>query len=166
MHSLGSSAVPVVANLRDVAAVRQLAHNALEIDCGYIAVLVNDAGGGTFGAMEPTSGDELRESIAVHVHAPFVLTGTLAPIVAGRAAGLIINVASIGAQLAPAGLSLFHAGTSAPATSRYSDGHVAAHRHHEAAARPRARDPARAAFCPSWRPQPTCAPKDVDAEAQ
>jgi NAD(P)-dependent dehydrogenase (short-subunit alcohol dehydrogenase family) len=112
IRTLGA-AVPVVVDLQDLAAVRRLAREALEVSGGYVAVLVNNAGGGTFAPTESTTDEQVRESLAVHVHAPFVLTGLLAPIMAERSAGAIVNVGSIGVQVAPAGLSLFHASKAA-----------------------------------------------------
>jgi NAD(P)-dependent dehydrogenase (short-subunit alcohol dehydrogenase family) len=76
-------------------------------------VLINNAGGGTFATTEATTDAQIVESLAVHVHAPFVLTGLLAPVMAQRGAGVVINISSIGVQLAPPGLGLFHAGKAA-----------------------------------------------------
>ena len=80
---------------------------------GYVAVLVNNAGGGSFAATEDTPDEQVVDSLAVHVRAPFVLTGLIAPAMVQSAGGVIVNVGSIGAQVAPPGLSLFHAGKAA-----------------------------------------------------
>lgn len=109
----GGTAVPLIADLADAAAVRRLGQESLRVSGGRIAVLVNNAGGGTYATTEATTDDQIRESIAVQVHAPYVLTGLLAPIMAAYGAGSIVNVGSIGTTLAPAGLSLFHASKAA-----------------------------------------------------
>lgn len=113
IRSSGNTAVPILADLSSHAEVRKLAHAALETAGGYVRVLVNNAGGGAYGPTESTTDDQIAESLAVHVHAPFALTGVLAPVMAQRSAGVIVNVGSVGAQLAPAGLSLFSAGKAA-----------------------------------------------------
>lgn len=109
----GGTALALTADLSDTAAVRTLATDALEVAGGVIDVLVNNAGGGTFAATEDTTDDMFDVAFKVHVKAPFILTAALAPLMAQRGGGAIVNVGSISADLAASGVAIFQASKAA-----------------------------------------------------
>jgi NAD(P)-dependent dehydrogenase (short-subunit alcohol dehydrogenase family) len=103
----GGRADFVAADLADADSVRALARRAVELGGGHVGILVNNAGVFPFG---PTQGatDECIDAVyAVNVKAPFILTGELAPAMAARGKGSIINVLTMVAHFGVAGMALY-----------------------------------------------------------
>lgn len=76
--------------------VQRLAREAAEVAGGQIDILVNNAG--VWGMPEPTgevSERALLDSYQTNIIAPFLLTGALAPEMAERGHGAVVNVGSI-----------------------------------------------------------------------
>jgi NAD(P)-dependent dehydrogenase (short-subunit alcohol dehydrogenase family) len=76
--------------------VRRLAGLATEAAGGHLDILVNNAAM----LLMPTptaevSEQQLRDAFAVNVFAPFMLTGAIAPAMAERGSGAIVNIGSI-----------------------------------------------------------------------
>ena len=82
----------VAADLADAGSVRALARRATELGGGRVDILVNNAGVFPFGPTASASGEDIDAVYAVNVKAPFILTGELAPAMAARGEGSIINV--------------------------------------------------------------------------
>ena len=94
----GGSARLVAADLADPAHVERLAKEAGEID-----ILVNNAG---FAAWGPTAGFDIAAfdaMFASNVRAPFYLVAALAPAMAARGTGSIINISSMAGRLGLSG---------------------------------------------------------------
>lgn len=109
----GGIAVAMVADLSDPVSIRRLAAQALDMAGGAIDVLVNNAGGGTFAPTEETTEEMFDTSFTVHVKAPFILTATLAPLMARQGRGVIVNVGSISVDHATSGTAAFQASKAA-----------------------------------------------------
>jgi NAD(P)-dependent dehydrogenase (short-subunit alcohol dehydrogenase family) len=106
IRAAGGKADFVAADLADAAGVRDLAARAVELAGGGVDVLVNNAGVFPFGATVDT-GEEVLDFIhAVNVKAPYLLVQALAPGMAARGHGAIVNVttrvASVGMPVAGA----------------------------------------------------------------
>jgi NAD(P)-dependent dehydrogenase (short-subunit alcohol dehydrogenase family) len=104
----GGRARFVAANLSDPAEVRRLAEDAGDID-----ILVNNAGFSVFG---PTAGLEVEKFDALfasNVRAPFFLVAALAPGMATRGKGAIINMSSMAGQIGLAGGAAYGASKAA-----------------------------------------------------
>ena len=94
IEAAGGAARFIAADLSDVAQVRQLADAAGDLD-----VLVNNAGFSWFGAtpdLDPATFDDM---FAANVRSAYYLTAAVAPAMAARGSGAIINVASMAAQV-------------------------------------------------------------------
>ena len=94
IEAAGGTARFIAADLSDVAQVRQLAGAAGDLD-----VLVNNAGFSWFGAtpdLDPATFDDM---FAANVRSAYYLTAAVAPAMAARGSGAIINVASMAAQV-------------------------------------------------------------------
>jgi NAD(P)-dependent dehydrogenase (short-subunit alcohol dehydrogenase family) len=91
----GGRGVFLRADLSDAGAVVDLAGRAHEAAAGPVDVLVHSAGVGTIGPTADIGAEVLDLLWAVNVRAPFLLTGRLAPRMADRGHGSIINVSSI-----------------------------------------------------------------------
>lgn len=91
----GGTAIPLVGDLgREPRAVRELASRALDLVDGELGILVNNAGIYPSLPTAALTDDALEAVLAVNVRAPHVLTGVIAPAMAERGRGVIINVGS------------------------------------------------------------------------
>ena len=97
----------VVADLADGGSVRALARRAVELGGGHVDILVNNAGVFPFGPTQGASDEDIDTVYAVNVKAPFILTGELAPAMAARGKGSIINVLTMVAHFGVAGMALY-----------------------------------------------------------
>ena len=99
---------PVVLDVRDVAAAEAAINDAIGRH-GRIDVLVNNAGHGQVGAVEETTGAELREIMDVHLHGPAALVRAVLPHMRQRGSGAIVQMSSFGGQLSVAGFGAYSA---------------------------------------------------------
>lgn len=113
VEEAGGRATLLLADLADHQAVLGLARAALEVANGCIDVLVNNAGGGAFGATADVTRQDFDGAYNLLVGAPFFLTGAIAPRMAEKGRGAIVNVSSAGATRGIGGLSLFNSAKAA-----------------------------------------------------
>lgn len=91
----GGSAVFVAADLgASTAAVRRFAQEATAALGGRVDVLVNNAGVYPATATDALTDDDLETILAVNVRAPHVLVAALAPAMAERGSGAVVNIGS------------------------------------------------------------------------
>ncbi|MDH2424449.1 SDR family NAD(P)-dependent oxidoreductase [Sphaerisporangium sp. TRM90804] len=105
----GGRAVFVQADLTDRASVLRLAREALDASGGRVDILVNNAGIYPFTGTEETSEEVYDQTFAVNVKAPFFLVAALAPAMADRGQGAVINLSSMAAGFAMPGGALYGA---------------------------------------------------------
>jgi NAD(P)-dependent dehydrogenase (short-subunit alcohol dehydrogenase family) len=104
IRKTGGSARFFAADLSDLDALGALAEAAAEAQ-----VLVNNAGFGWFGPtaeLEPAAFDEM---FAANVRAAYYLTAALAPRMAARGKGSVVNVGSVGGQIGLPGSAAYSA---------------------------------------------------------
>jgi NAD(P)-dependent dehydrogenase (short-subunit alcohol dehydrogenase family) len=102
----GGQADFLEADLRNGESARDLARRAMEI-AGHVDILVNNAGVFPFGPTAETKEAEIDDVYATNVKAPFVLVGELAPKMAERGEGAIVNVSSMVGDFGQAGMALY-----------------------------------------------------------
>lgn len=107
IRATGGKADFVVADLVDEASARALARDAAELGGGKVDILVNSAGVFPFGPTAQTTDDSFDLVYAVNVKAPFFLVAALAPAMAARGSGAIVNVTTMVAHFGQAGMALY-----------------------------------------------------------
>jgi NAD(P)-dependent dehydrogenase (short-subunit alcohol dehydrogenase family) len=103
----GGRADFVAADLGDEASARQLARQAAELGGGHVDILVNNAGIFPFGPTHEASEADFDQVFAVNVRAPFFLVAELAPGMAKRGHGAIINVTTMVAEFGAPQMALY-----------------------------------------------------------
>ena len=98
IQSAGGRARFAAADLGDVADTRRLGQDAADVD-----VLVNNAGFAALGATETFDVDGFDALFASNVRSPFILVAAIAPRMAARGNGCIINIGSMAGQIGLSG---------------------------------------------------------------
>jgi NAD(P)-dependent dehydrogenase (short-subunit alcohol dehydrogenase family) len=103
----GGSAVFVATDLIDADAALDLASQATEALDGRVDILVNSAGVLTFGPTESHDEATFDAVYTLNVKAPWFLVGALAPSMAERGSGSIVNVSTMVASFGMDGMALY-----------------------------------------------------------
>ncbi|KUN01092.1 short-chain dehydrogenase [Streptomyces yokosukanensis] len=103
----GGKADFLAADLRDAASARQLARQATELGGGRVDILVNSAGIFPFGPTAQASPEDVDAVYDLNVKVPFHLVAQLAPAMAERGRGTIVNVSTMVAEYGVAGMALY-----------------------------------------------------------
>jgi NAD(P)-dependent dehydrogenase (short-subunit alcohol dehydrogenase family) len=107
IRALGGTADFAAADLSDSASVRELAETARTLGGGHIDILVNNAGIYPFGPTADFDESSFNAVYDVNVKAPFILAGLLAPQMADRGHGAIVNISTALATRGMAGGALY-----------------------------------------------------------
>ena len=103
----GGKADFISSDLRDAASARALARRAVELGGGHVDILINNAGVYPFSPAHETSEESFDDVYALNVKAPYFLVAELAPLMAQRGKGAIVNVSTMAADFGMEGLSLY-----------------------------------------------------------
>lgn len=103
----GGRADFIAAHLRDADSARQVAEQALALGDGHVDVLVNSAGVFPFGPTADTTEASFDEVYDLNVKVPYFLVGALAPGMAERGRGAVVNVTTMVAQFGMPGMALY-----------------------------------------------------------
>ena len=107
IRAAGGKADFIAADLADADSVRALARRAVELGGGHVDILVNNAGVFPFGPTQDASDADIDTVYAVNVKAPFILVAELAPAMAARGKGAVVNVLTMVAHFGIAGMALY-----------------------------------------------------------
>lgn len=107
IRALGGKADFISSDLRDASSARETAQKALELGGGHVDILINNAGIFPFGPTDKTTEEEFDRVYSVNVKAPYFLVGELAPLMAKRGKGAIVNVSTMVADYGASGMSLY-----------------------------------------------------------
>ena len=107
IRAAGGKADFIQSDLRDAASARTVAKRALELGNGHVDILINNAGVFPFGPTHEMT-EELFDSVyALNVKAPYFLVAEIAPLMAKRGKGAIVNVSTMVADYGAPGMSLY-----------------------------------------------------------
>jgi NAD(P)-dependent dehydrogenase (short-subunit alcohol dehydrogenase family) len=107
LRAAGAKADFISSDLRDAASARAVARKAVELGGGHVDILINNAGIFPFGPTHDMSEASFDEVYALNVKAPYFLVAELAPSMAQRGKGAIVNVSTMVAAYGAPGLSLY-----------------------------------------------------------
>jgi NAD(P)-dependent dehydrogenase (short-subunit alcohol dehydrogenase family) len=107
IQAAGGKADFVAGDLATAGGVQALARAAVDLGGGHVDILVNNAGVFPGGPTAATTADDIDSVYAVNVRAPFLLVGQLAPAMAERGHGVIVNVLTMVARFGMAGMALY-----------------------------------------------------------
>jgi NAD(P)-dependent dehydrogenase (short-subunit alcohol dehydrogenase family) len=107
IRAAGGKADFIAADLADADSVRALGRQAIDFGGGHVDILVNNAGVFPFGPTADARDEDIDGVYDVNVKAPFILVGELAPAMATRGKGAIVNVLTMAAQFGIAGMALY-----------------------------------------------------------
>jgi len=113
IRDAGGTADFVAADLRDEAGARALAAQATELGGGRVDVLVNSAGIFPFGPTAETTEQGFDDVVGINVKAPYFLVAALAPAMAERGEGAVVNVTTMVAEFGAAGMGIYGASKAA-----------------------------------------------------
>ncbi len=109
----GGKADFLAVELAGAESARELARRAVEVGGGRVDILVNNAGVFPAGPTPEMTEADIDEVFAVNVKVPFVLVAQLAPAMAARGTGAIVNVGSMAGEFGIAGMALYGASKAA-----------------------------------------------------
>jgi len=109
---LGERAYPLLADLSEPDAAARLVRDA-EAALGQVDILVNNAGTGAFAPTQGFPEDMFDAVMGTNLKVPFFLVGEIAPGMAERGTGAIVNVTTMAGQLGMAGMAVYGASKAA-----------------------------------------------------
>lgn len=107
IRALGGAADFIASDLHDAASAREVARKAVELAGGHINILVNNAGIFPFGPTEKTTEEDFERVYSLNVKAPYFLVAELAPLMAKKGKGAIVNISTMVADYGAPGMSLY-----------------------------------------------------------
>lgn len=107
IRAQGGEADFIPSDLRGVPSVHEVARIAVELGKGHVDILINNAGVFPFGPTEQTTEEMFDSVYSLNVKTPYFLVGELAPLMAKRGKGAIVNVSTMVADYGVSGMSLY-----------------------------------------------------------
>ncbi|WP_405914223.1 SDR family oxidoreductase [Streptomyces sp. NBC_00963] len=109
IRAAGGKADYVRAELSGAASARELAKRALETSGGQIDILINNAGTAVFGPTAETLEENWEMMFNTNLKGHFFLVAELAPKMAARGKGVIVNTSTMVGQFAVPGMAVYGA---------------------------------------------------------
>jgi NAD(P)-dependent dehydrogenase (short-subunit alcohol dehydrogenase family) len=107
IRAAGGQADFLPSDLRDASSAREVAKRAIDLASGKIDILINNAGVFPFGPTHETTEDSFDKVYSLNVKVPYFLVAELAPPMAKRGKGAIVNLSTMVADYGAAGMSLY-----------------------------------------------------------
>jgi NAD(P)-dependent dehydrogenase (short-subunit alcohol dehydrogenase family) len=107
VRAAGGTADFISSDLKDTSSAREVARRAVELGNGHVDILINNAGVFPFGPTDEAT-EELFDGVySLNVKVPYFLVAELAPLMAKRGKGAIVNVSTMVADYGVSGMSLY-----------------------------------------------------------
>ena len=113
IRGAGGKADFISSDLRDASSAREVARKAIELGNGRVDILVNNAGIYPFGPTHETTEESFDRVYSLNVKVPYFLVAELAPLMAKRGKGAIVNLSTMVADYGAAGMALYGSSKSA-----------------------------------------------------
>ena len=107
LQAMGGKADFISSDLRDAASAREVARKAIKIGNGHVDILINNAGIYPFGPTHEMTEEMFERVYSLNVKAPYFLVAELAPLMAKRGKGAIVNLSTMAADYGAPGMSLY-----------------------------------------------------------
>ena len=107
IRAAGGKADFISSDLRDAASARDVARQAVELGHGNVDILLNNAGMFPFGPTHEATEEVFDSVYSLNVKAPYFFVAELAPLMAKRGKGAIVNVSTMVADYGVSGMSLY-----------------------------------------------------------
>ena len=107
IRAAGGKADFLASDLRDASSAREVARRAVELGNGHVDILINNAGIYPFGPTHEMTEDMFERVYSLNVKVPYFFVAELAPLMAKRGKGAIVNVSTMVADYGAAGMSLY-----------------------------------------------------------
>lgn len=107
IRAAGGKADFIASDLRDAASAREVAKQAIELGSGHVDILINNAGIYPFGPTHEMTEEQFDRVFSLNVKAPYFLVAELAPQMAKRGKGAIVNLSTMVADYGAPGTSLY-----------------------------------------------------------
>jgi len=107
IRAAGGKANFISSDLHDATGAREVARKAIELGNGHVDILINNAGIYPFGPTHEMTEEMFERVYSLNVKAPYFLVAELAPLMAKRGKGAIVNVSTMAADYGAPGMSLY-----------------------------------------------------------
>jgi NAD(P)-dependent dehydrogenase (short-subunit alcohol dehydrogenase family) len=107
IRAAGGKADFISADLQDAASARAVAKKAIDLGGGHVDILVNNAGIYPFGPTHEMTEEQFDRVFSINVKAPYFLVAELAPLMAKKGKGAIVNLSTMVADYGAPGMSLY-----------------------------------------------------------
>ena len=107
IRAAGGKADFISADLQDAAGARAVARKAVELGNGRVDILINNAGIFPFGPTDQMTEEQFDRVFSINLKVPYFLVAELAPLMAKRGKGAIVNVSTMVADYGAPGMSLY-----------------------------------------------------------
>ena len=104
---MGGKADFISSNLQNASSAREVAKKAIELGEGHVDILINNAGIFPFGPTHEMTEEMFDSVYSLNVKVPYFLAAELAPLMAQRGKGVIVNISTMVADYGVAGMSLY-----------------------------------------------------------
>ena len=107
IRAAGGKADFISSDLRDAPSAREVARRAIEVGNGHVDILINNAGIYPFGPTQEMTEEIFDRVYSLNVKVPYFFVAELAPLMAKRGKGAIVNLSTMAADYGAPGLSLY-----------------------------------------------------------
>src|SRR5213595_4268588 len=107
IRAAGGKADFISSDLRDASSAREVARRAVKLGNGHVDILINNAGIYPFGPTHEMTEEMFEHAYALNVKAPYFLVAELAPLMAKKGKGAVVNLSTMVADYGAPGMSLY-----------------------------------------------------------